>query len=162
MSLVIRLFRFRPRELEAMNAESVLAEIPLKSDEGRFAAAHGTGLLLDLSTEWDVVHAAFTGGAEDTRDAGYQPVLGGALLGRTETEVLVVLAPEDVRGVAEHLGAVDPWRQVNESLAAMESVYGSDIEERFARYLATVLRDVASFYAAAASNGDAVVKVAYS
>ncbi|MFI9742368.1 hypothetical protein [Streptomyces sp. NPDC052494] len=117
MSLVIRLFRFRPKELAAMNAEGVLAEIPLDSDAERFAAAHGTGLLLDLS--------------------------------------------KDVRMMAEHLGAVDPWRQVNGSLAAMESVYGSEIEERFARHLATVLRDVASFYAAAASNGDAVVKVAY-
>ncbi|WP_405858561.1 YfbM family protein [Streptomyces sp. NBC_00090] len=162
MSLIIRLFRLQPKELEAMNAESVLAEVPLKSDEERFTAAQDAGLLLDLSKEWEVVHAAFTGGSPETHEAGYQPVLGGAFLGRTETEVLVALRPDDVRRVSDHLATVDPGRRVNDSLDAMASAFGDEIGEKFARYLATVLRDVASFYAEAASNGDAVVKIAYS
>ncbi|WP_338496567.1 DUF1877 family protein [Streptomyces sp. SJL17-4] len=162
MSVVLRLFRIHPREMEAAGTERVLADVPLKSDEERFAAAQDAGVLLDLSQEWEVVHAAFTGGSPDTHAAGYQPVLGGAFLGRTETEVLVVLRPDDVRRVSDHLATVDPERRVNDSLDAMESAFGDEIGEKFARYLATVLRDVASFYAVAASNGDVVVKIAYS
>ncbi|GGV08169.1 hypothetical protein GCM10010275_55470 [Streptomyces litmocidini] len=145
-----------------MNTESVLAEVPLKSDEKRFAAAQSAGLLLDLSEEWEVVHAAFTGGSPDAHEAGCQPVLGGAFLGRTNSEVLVVLRSDDVRRVSDHLATVHPERRVSDSLDAMESAFGDKIGESFADYLATVLRDVASFYAEAASNGDAVVKIAYS
>ncbi|MGW8768980.1 DUF1877 family protein, partial [Streptomyces sp. NPDC055815] len=140
----------------------ILEYVPLKSDEERFTAAKEAGLLLDLSKEWDVVHAAFTGGSQDTHEAGYQPVLGGAFLGRTETEVLVVLRPDDVRSVSDHLASLDPERRVNDSLSAMESAFGDEIGERFAHYLTTVLRDVASYYKEAAANGDAVVKIAYS
>ncbi|MFE5729934.1 DUF1877 family protein [Streptomyces sp. NPDC056528] len=162
MSLIFRLFRFQPNMLEVMNAERILAEVPLKSDGRRFTAAQSAGLLLDLSEEWEVVHAAFTGGSPDTQEAGYQPVLGGAFLGRTNSEVLVVLRPDDVRRVSDHLATVDLETRVSDSLDAMETAFGGKIGESFAGYLSTVLHDVASFYSEAASNGDAVVKIAYS
>ncbi|MFD9221187.1 DUF1877 family protein [Streptomyces sp. NPDC060064] len=162
MSLIIRLRRVRPEELDGVSVESLLAAVPLRSDETEFAAALAAATLFDLSDEWEVVHAALTGGSNDTRDVGYQPVLGGGMLGRTATEVLVALAPDEVHDVARHLGGVDPHRQVSDNLAAMEAAHGGEIGDKFARHLAGVLRGLSSFYAKAASDGDAVVKVVYS
>ena len=108
MSVIIRLCRFAPEELDRTGVQDLLAAVPLVSDETSFASALAAGTLFDLGNEWEVVHAALTGGSPDSRGAGYQPVLGGGMLGRTETEVLVSLAPTDVDDVAHYLSGRPP------------------------------------------------------
>ncbi|MEU4494410.1 DUF1877 family protein [Streptomyces sp. NPDC023998] len=162
MSLVIRLQRFRSDELDHGSVESLLAAVPLRSDESEFTAALAAGTLFDLGDEWEVLHAALTGGSNDACDAGFKPVLGGGMLGRTATEVLVALAPNEVSDVARHLRGVDPLRQVSDHLMAIEAAHGGEIGDKFACHLADVLQGLSCFYAKAASDGDAVVKVVYS
>jgi hypothetical protein len=162
MSLLLRLCRFRPEELERGSVESLLDAVPLRSDEAEFAAALAADTLFDLAGEWEVVHAALTGGSQDTRDAGHQPVLGGGMLGRTETEILVALGPAQVDDVASYLSGLDLQRQVNDNLTAMEAAHGGEIGDTFAGHVTDVLRRLTSFYVRAAADGDAVVKIVYS
>ena len=162
MSVIIRLCRFAPEELDRTGVQDLLAAVPLVSDETSFASALAAGTLFDLGNEWEVVHAALTGGSPDSRGAGYQPVLGGGMLGRTETEVLVSLAPTDVDDVAHYLSGLDPQRQVSGNLTAMEAAHGGEISDRFAHHVVNVLQSLSTFYVRAASDGDAVVKLVYS
>jgi hypothetical protein len=161
VSVTFRLRRFRPEELNAP-VEDLLEMIPLKSSEEEFTRESEALVLLDLRAEWDVVHAALTGGDGDTGSIAYQPVMGGALLGRTETEIMVFLTPDKVREAADFTAALDHQEQVAGNLDVMADVHGGEIGERFAAHLAEVLRSLSEFYAAAAANGDAVVKAIYS
>ncbi|MFE2093715.1 DUF1877 family protein [Streptomyces sp. NPDC059460] len=162
VSIIFRLFRFRPEEFEDASVERVLEVVPMKSDEEEFSAALTAGDLFDLGQEWEVVHAAFTGGSQDVREPEYQAVLGGDLFGRTETEILVSQTPADVRTVARYLSGLDSWHQVIDNRAAMEAAHGGEISDNFAHYVASRLDGLSAFYAEAAMKGDVVVKIAYS
>ncbi|WP_158690498.1 DUF1877 family protein [Streptomyces sp. 142MFCol3.1] len=161
MSVTFRLRRFRPEELNTP-VEDLLEMIPLKSSEEDFARETQSLELLDLGSEWDIVHAALTGGDGDTGSIAYQPVMGGALLGRTEREIVVRLTPDQVRAAADFTAALDRREQVGRHLDVLADVHGGEISERFAAHLVDVLNSLCDFYAAAAAHGDAVVKAIYS
>ncbi|MEU1202384.1 DUF1877 family protein [Streptomyces sp. NPDC005813] len=142
--------------------EDLLDLIPLKSSEEDFARESQSLELLDLGSEWDVVHAALTGGDGDAGSVAHLPVTGGTLLGRTETEIVVCLSLDQVRAAADFTAALDRREQVGRHLDVLADVHGGEISQRFAAHLVHVLGALSDFYAAAAAGGDAVVKAIYS
>ena len=115
------------------------------------------GLLFDFDEQWVGPHAALTGGSNDSASPGYQPVLGGSFVGRTATEVVVLLAADRVAAAAEYLGGLDILAVVAGNLDAAEAVayvVPGEIEDS--------LEQLRTFYLGAADAGDAVLKVALS
>jgi hypothetical protein len=118
------------------------------------------GILLDLGEEWNGPHAALAGAQADPSTPGFQPVLGGDFLGRTETEVLVVLRPEQVASVSAF--GLDIPGLVAANSRGIEGATGDVVDRELAGQIEEMLGQLAHFYAGAAESGDAVLKIAYS
>nr|WP_272926202.1 DUF1877 family protein [Streptomyces sp. SID8379] len=122
--------------------------------------------MVSLGEEWVVVLAALAGDDTSTATVGHRAVLGGEFLGRTETEVAVLLTPDAVRRVAAELASDsvggDGEARVLRHLDAVEAAHGATAGDGLRRRVAAQVEALAGFYAVAAAQGDVVVKVAYS
>jgi hypothetical protein len=161
VSVLLRLRRFRPENLTGEPRE-IVETIPVRSSERAFEEEIAQGILFDLGEEWNGPHAALAGAQADASTPGFQPVLGGDFLGRTETEVLVVLRPEQVACVSAFMNGLDIPGLVAANSLDIEGATGGVVDRELAGWIERILGELAHFYAGAAESGDAVLKIAYS
>lgn len=120
---------------------------------------------LDLDKAWHGLHWLLTGSVDDTSTPTGQAVLGGSEIGEDwGYGPPRLLRPDDVRRVAEALGALtadDLRARFDASAMAAAGVYPFiwDEEDVFDDYLAPSYELLRDFYARAASRGDAVLAV---
>lgn len=154
--VTFRLLRISPESLPADAEEANAIERRYTAKEV-YEAYVDRGLLFDFREQWVGPHTALVGSTDDPASPAYQPVLGGAFLGRTGTEVVVLVTADKVAAVADYLRELDIPAVVAANLTAVEQVtyvVPGEIE--------SVLEELREFYAAAAAAGDAVLKVALS
>jgi hypothetical protein len=161
VSVLLRLRRFKPENLTAEPRE-IVESIPLLSSDPAFEEEIAQGILFDLDEQWNGPHAALAGAQADASAPGFQPVLGGDFLGRTETEMLVVLRLEQVASVSAFLNGLDIPRLVAANSRDIQDATGGVVSRQLAGWIEKILGELAHFYAGAAESGDAVLKIAYS
>lgn len=120
---------------------------------------------VDLDKAWHGLHWLLTGSSEDTSDVVSQAILGGEPIGEDHGYGPPrLLSAADVRGVAEHLRAIDlEALRARMDPVAMEradlypGIWGE--EDLFDDFVAPAYEQLRSFYLAAAAADESVIQL---
>ncbi|MFD6154094.1 DUF1877 family protein [Streptomyces sp. NPDC060243] len=160
MAVALYLRRFKADDLPT-SAEAAIEALPDACPPDRRRAEEESRVLMNLGEQWNLVLAALAGADDSPDTLGYQAALGGDLLGETGTEIVTYVSVDGVRRIAASMSSTEGGGQawVARHLDAVVEAFGADVDADFQQWLATRVDDLAEFYAAAAAEGDVVVKM---
>jgi hypothetical protein len=125
------------------------------------------GTLVHLGQQWEELHVTLMGSDGGLSSIPSHVVLGGSILGCSEDDSMMVIAlrPHEVSEVADYLASVnseDIRRLVESNSAEIEEVLGEiDDWEGIRTFVSRCVDELRDFYAGAAKEGAAVMKLVY-
>jgi hypothetical protein len=125
------------------------------------------GTLVHLGQQWEELQATLMGSDRGLSSIPSHVVLGGTILGDSEEQQMMVIAlrPHEVSEVASYLEGVnseDIRSLVESNSDEIEEVLGEiDDWEEFRTFVSRCIDELHDFYAGAAKDGAAVMKLVY-